>query len=368
MEVHRADNASKVKKAVQAALRVPTEQYNLMFGGHVLKDFSEVRNDAPILLQKGMSRSNSSPCLSPVEFSFSQRSDKSIEVVGGSSLSFRVRSLIQEATTAMKKGVDPESASGGLGGAYYFKNSKGEKIAIVKPTDEEPFAPNNPNGYVGRTLGQPGLKRNIRVGEAGMREVAAYLLDHNRFANVPHTALVKVTSPIFSVNEYKVKGAKEFVPTKIASLQKYVKHDYDASDHGFSGFPVKAIHRIGILDIRILNLDRHSGNILVRQILEDEPGTWGSSRRVEDSVELIPIDHGFSLPESLESAYFEWQHWPQVCLLSHFALMKEFMKFLRDIILPFSSSAPSGFTPLFTRGALLYRISGSIQRSRDAEI
>ena len=77
----------------------------------------------------------------------------------------------------------------------------GEKIAIVKPTDEEPFAPNNPNGFVGRTLGQPGLKRSIRVGETGFREVAAYLLDHRHFAQVPPTALVKATHSIFKCEQ-----------------------------------------------------------------------------------------------------------------------------------------------------------------------
>ena len=28
-------------------------------------------------------------------------------------------------------------------------------------------------------------------------------------------------------------------------------------------------------------------------------------------MELVPIDHGFCLPETLEAAYFEWLHWPQ---------------------------------------------------------
>ena len=44
-------------------------------------------------------------------------------------------------------------------------------------------------GFVGRALGDPGLKPTVRVGEAAMREVAAYLLDHERFARVPTTAL-----------------------------------------------------------------------------------------------------------------------------------------------------------------------------------
>ena len=35
-----------------------------------------------------------------------------------------------------------------------------------------------------------GLRRGIRPGEGAMREVAAYLLDHEHFAGVPPTALV----------------------------------------------------------------------------------------------------------------------------------------------------------------------------------
>lgn len=31
-------------------------------------------------------------------------------------------------------------------------------------------------------------------------------------------------------------------------------------------------------------------------------------------VELIPIDHGYSLPETLEPVYFEWLHWPQASM------------------------------------------------------
>ena len=50
-------------------------------------------------------------------------------------------------------------------------------------------------GFVGRALGDPGLKPTVRVGEAAMREVAAYLLDHEHFARVPATALVKVGRP-----------------------------------------------------------------------------------------------------------------------------------------------------------------------------
>jgi hypothetical protein len=88
-----------------------------------------------------------------------------------------------------------------MGGAYYFMDMWGQYVAIVKPTDEEPFAPNNPKGFVGKSLGQPGHKRSVRVGETGLRVVAAYLLDHKNFANVPPTMLVKLTHSVFHVNE-----------------------------------------------------------------------------------------------------------------------------------------------------------------------
>lgn len=68
---------------------------------------------------------------------------------------------------------EPEAATEGLGGTYFFANEAGQKIAIMKPCDEEPLAPNNPKGFVGRQLGEPGLKPTVRVGEAASREVRA---------------------------------------------------------------------------------------------------------------------------------------------------------------------------------------------------
>jgi hypothetical protein len=58
-----------------------------------------------------------------------------------------------------------------MGGTYFFMNENGRKVGILKPCDEEPLAPNNPKGYVGRALGDPGWKPTVRVGEAAMREV-----------------------------------------------------------------------------------------------------------------------------------------------------------------------------------------------------
>ncbi|PIA63286.1 hypothetical protein AQUCO_00200955v1 [Aquilegia coerulea] len=310
IDLDRRDNVHTVKRRLQVALNVPTEESSLTFGDLVLKnDLSAVRNDSPLLLTRNfMHRSSSTPCLSPTGRDLQQRDPSGlIEILGRSSRFVRMKQLVKDIVKAIKNGVDPIPVHSGLGGAYYFRNSRGESLAIVKPTDEEPFAPNNPKGFVGKTLGQPGLKRSVRVGETGFREVAAYLLDYDHFANVPPTALVKITHSIFNINE-GMNGSKTHEKkqvSKIASFQQFIPHDFDASDHGTSSFPVAAVHRIGILDVRILNTDRHSGNLLVRKL--DGVGTFGQ-------VELIPIDHGLCLPESLEDPYFEWIHWPQASI------------------------------------------------------
>lgn len=307
MELDRSDNAHTVKRRLQIALNVPTEESSLTFGDVVLNnDLSSVRNDTALLLTRNlMHRSSSTPCLSPTGRDMQQK-DKSgpIEIVGQSSSLDIMKHMVKDIVKAMQMGIDPIPVNSGLGGAYYFLNKRGESVAIVKPTDEEPFAPNNPKGFVGKALGQPGLKRSVRVGETGFREVAAYLLDYGHFAKVPPTALVKITHSIFNVND-GVNGKNiqsKKVVSKIASLQQFIPHDFDASDYGTSGFPVTAVHRIGILDIRILNTDRHGGNLLVRKV-----GAFGE-------VDLIPIDHGLCLPEALEDPYFEWIHWPQASI------------------------------------------------------
>ncbi|KAL7132641.1 hypothetical protein ABFS83_12G088500 [Erythranthe nasuta] len=307
MELDRSDNAHTVKRRLQIALNFPIEESSLTFGDMILKnDLSVIRNDFPLLLTRNlMHRSSSTPCLSPTGRDIQQKDHSGpIELLGHSNRFAKAKQLVKEIAKAIKNGVDPIPVHGGLGGAYYFRNVRGESVAIVKPTDEEPFAPNNPKGFVGKALGQPGLKCSVRVGETGYREVAAYLLDYDHFANVPPTALVKITHSIFNVND-GVKANKtqsKKLVSKIASMQQYIPHDFDASDHGTSSFPVSAVHRIGILDIRIFNTDRHAGNLLVRKL--DDVGRFGQ-------VELIPIDHGLCLPESLEDPYFEWIHWPQ---------------------------------------------------------
>lgn len=222
----------------------------------------------------------------------------------------QVHALVVEVAIAMATGLNLEPAPSGLGGAYFLHARNGDTIAVAKPIDEEPLAINNPKGFGGRMLGQPGLKSSIRIGETGARESAAYLLDHGGFSGVPPTALVKLSNFNFNLldsgpNADSGLNSDSNPSYKIASLQRFVNHDSDAGDLGPSSFSVTSVHHIGILDVRLMNLDRHAGNLLVRQ----ENESYGLGK-----AELVPIDHGFCLPECLDNPYFEWQHWPQASL------------------------------------------------------
>lgn len=262
---------------------------------HSLKQTFEVDN---------IHRSYSTPCFSvassDVEDEF--ETGKRIEIVGGRGAP-GLRALVVEVAIALASGVEPISVSSGLGGAYFLPARNGDIIAVAKPIDEEPLAFNNPKGFGGLMLGQPGLKRSVRVGETGIRELAAYLLDHDGFAGVPPTALVKITDVEFNVNDTAATTTTT-PPFKIASLQRFVDHEFDAGELGSSGFSVASVHRIGIFDVRLLNLDRHAGNLLVKKQDRNENYAVGAA-------ELVPIDHGLCLPEWLDDPYFEWLHWPQ---------------------------------------------------------
>ena len=99
-----------------------------------------------------------------------------------------------------------------------------------------------------------------------------------------------------------------------------VRHDADSSEMGTSRFSAHDVHAIGILDIRLFNTDRHAGNILVRRptaglaLGGGDAATPALDRLGGGRLELVPIDHGFCLPEALEPLFLEWLHWPQAAL------------------------------------------------------
>jgi|TARA_B100000683_G_scaffold139345_1_gene135708 hypothetical protein len=188
-------------------------------------------------------------------------------------------------------GKAPQLSQGGNGGAYFLKGVDGKPAAVFKPADEEPFAPNNPRGHRSSLNGE-GMRKGTKAGEGATREVAAYLLDHGGFAGVPATSLVHLTDG----------NGQDDDDGKLGSLQEYVENTAEAEGYGPSMFPTDEVHRITVLDIRLANTDRNAGNILCRS---DEKGKV---------VSLIPIDHGYALPHTLEDVCFEWEFWPQASI------------------------------------------------------
>lgn len=215
-----------------------------------------------------------------------------------------LKQIIDSTFDGLEKGHKPIRSTEGSGGAYFMQDSSGKKyISLFKPIDEEPMALNNPTGLPLSTNGE-GLKKGTRVGEGAFREVAAYILDHPRvkpdtksgFAGVPPTIMVKCLHEAFTYS-----GDFEYSPKniKIGSLQMFIKNCGSCEEMGPSVFPVEEVHKISVLDIRLANADRHAGNILVTKDGE------------EGRIVLIPIDHGYCLPETFEDCTFDWLYWAQ---------------------------------------------------------
>ncbi|XP_004503611.1 phosphatidylinositol 4-kinase gamma 2-like [Cicer arietinum] len=215
--------------------------------------------------------------------------------------------MINSTYEGLKTGNSPIRSSEGTGGTYFMQDLTGQKhVSVFKPLDEEPMAVNNPRGLP-TSLNGEGLKRGTRVGEGALREVAAFILDHPRsgprlvsgeeigFSGVPPTILVQCLHQEFHHPNGYACSSKH---VKIGSLQKFVKNDGNCEDIGPGAFPVEEVHKITVLDLRMANADRHAGNILIR-------------KEKDGQIKLIPIDHGYCLPDQFEDCTFDWLYWPQ---------------------------------------------------------
>jgi hypothetical protein len=154
------------------------------------------------------------------------------------------------------------------------------------------------------------------------------------------------------------------LPSKVGSLQAYVSHHGSAEDVGPQLLPLDTVQRVGVLDLRLLNLDRHMGNMLLQTADSRAPRASGSRvhRRAESfagtvefaddaqqgqqqqqlpcsadachspgsplglrgarEIRLVPIDHGLCLPRlnqlassgsesACDAITLEWMQWPQ---------------------------------------------------------
>ncbi len=197
------------------------------------------------------------------------------------------------------------------------------------------------------------------------------MLDHERFAGVPPTALVSCR-----VNDPVARGG---AGTKVGSLQQFVMADSDCEERGPSAFPVPEVRARAparpclplarppapapasplpglqqsappasrqaraaaaptpprpcsppaYLTSRPPHLPPtslrrppttaaaaaqvHKICILdIRLANTDRNGSNILARRAGDSWQLVPIDHGYCLPAKFDDISFEWMYWPQV--------------------------------------------------------
>lgn len=265
----------------------------------------------------------------------------------------------------------PELCDEGENGTYFLRDKFGKRIAVFKSADEEgvssPKRKNtlpNPEddeyfkqfhleiaGENDQSSSDPPSNMEQLITDCVKNEVASYLLDlqAHGFYSVPQTGLVAI-HPLLQAPGKKNNDGNYFTSSKVGSLQTFIESDGTASDVGPVLFSVREVHKIGILDIQILNLDRHLGNILIKKSqsspaplprlsLGDSPfrnkalsgvplpsgqgpstsgtslpNSWPRHKPSYGEYALTPIDHGYSLPSSFASVrdlWFEWITFPQ---------------------------------------------------------
>ncbi|KAL7545653.1 hypothetical protein ACHAWF_009004 [Thalassiosira exigua] len=245
--------------------------------------------------------------------------------------------LVQQSRRGLALGFKPALAPDGSGGSYFLSDARKQRVGVFKPADEEPFAENNPRGYVPHSSpsasGAGGddaewLRQGIRPGELCLREVAAFLLDHDGFSGVPMTTLAEARHPalhtagahwtlaeggagvgVHSLGDAAGTSASLVPPSssqpppkKVGSFQEFVRAECTMDDLSPSKVSADEVHKIAILDIRLMNADRNVANILCQRIPEDP-----------DHFRLVPIDHGYALRSKCDVAWFDWcwLDWPQ---------------------------------------------------------
>lgn len=315
-----------VKEKIQQITHVPPHAIRLYFGPlltsgrelpnhRTLHDVGIYRSGETLLLDiKNVGSNSSSSAFSSLRNS----NDVCISSSMVESTPKNLRALVSLARRGLSLGLKPDLVLEGSGGTYFMHDVRKKRIAVFKPADEEPYAENNPRGYL-RQPGQPmSLREGIVPGEACMREVAAYMLDTDGFAGVPMTTLVEARHPTFHTNGARLNcsqggaamGSHSITPNSLVdsslmkkpgSFQEFINCDCTMDDISPSKISVEEVHKIAILDIRIMNADRNAANLLVR-------------RKPDNKVELVPIDHGYCLRSVCDVSWMDWcwLDWPQL--------------------------------------------------------
>jgi hypothetical protein len=119
------------------------------------------------------------------------------------------------------------------------------------------------------------------------------MIDSGSTKIVPATVLVDLTHPSLSYPATAVPWAKT------GSLQEYIDNKGSCEDYSSSLFPKFEVQKVALLDLRLLNMDRNEGNLLVTK---------------SGHYALVPIDHGMTFPDCFDISVEDlcWFSWPQV--------------------------------------------------------
>ena len=162
---------------------------------------------------------------------------------------------------------------------YRLFNDNGQPTAIFKPYDEI-------NDGTHAISTNDAMTWNSKIN--ALNEVSAYEFDQRSSvpAGIPETQHAEIPVSLFCDDNHdnatmdptmEDNHSMDFI---CGSLQQFVPNAESCEDYGPNLFSTTNVHRIGILDLRILNCDRHTGNLLFDL----------SEKR------LIPIDHALSFP------------------------------------------------------------------------
>lgn len=226
-----------------------------------------------------------------------------------------------EARLALRQGISPQVLNETSSGTYIMRNRQGKPWGIFKPQCQEIGGSKNPSWVIWAVC--TAEQWGIESGTGYLRECAAYYLDKNHFSNVPltlttnfqHASLDTSLFPMGTPNLigsfqlfknnckpgnaclrkyeiYPVKLDKPFYNGLFSLIKKvYVTFFRFLFFCGLPHLPVNQVHRMAILDIRLLNCDRHLGNFLFDKL----------------SKTLYPIDHGLILPARASKIRFDWK-------------------------------------------------------------
>ncbi|VDL62226.1 unnamed protein product [Hymenolepis diminuta] len=264
--------------------------------------------------------------------------------------------VLHETIEAINCNVFPERIYQGSSGSYFVKNRNGDKIAVFKPKDEEPYGKLNPKWtkWMHKLCCPCFFGRSCLVPNQGyLSEVAASLVDERMGLNiVPTTRVVKLASKTFNygaaaraASKTKQRVADRFpdlgrhfhrlgLPPKVGSFQLFASGCQDAY-YWLNRFNAESLpeetqkslqlqfEKLVVLDYIIRNTDRGNDNWLIRyekpeeseaaqspQENGDVPSTSTSqapSPKEIPKVTVVAIDNGLAFPFKHPD---EWRAYP----------------------------------------------------------